>query len=137
MRYMIVVLLLGALTFGASAPTWVDSSHVLGTLIFAQEIRLGGGSVVCWGKATDPDGDLLDISLLSPPSGTAMSVDPNGSWQWTWTPTAIGVYYFALQAEELPSPYGGRRLNTLVTTAVRVLPENQPPVITPGGCTVR
>jgi len=133
-----VVLLLASLTLGVSSPSWVDPTKVVGTLIFAHDLRLNSGWIACWGTATDPDGDQLEITLVNPPAGATLTTDPNGAWQWNWTPTAMGVYYVTLMAEEAPIPPDGqshgRLLNALVTTAIRVGPENQPPVITPGGC---
>jgi len=137
---VLVVGLLASITLGVASPSWVDPSKVVGTLIFAHEFRLNSGYIACWGTATDPDGDALEITLVNPPDGAALTVDPNGSWIWKWTPPAMGTYYVTLMAKEAivpPDEQGhGLILNTLVTTAVRVGPENQPPVVTPGGCRV-
>ena len=67
--------------------------------------------------ATDPDGDILTYSLLTPPvHGTAM-VNPDGTWTYTPAPGYSGPDSFSILVSD---PHGGTAASTITVTVVPV-----------------
>lgn len=141
--WMLLVALVAPLVLGnvvtETQKPWVDPNHVQGRLLISVELRAGLGLQV-WGDVRDADGDSVAVTFL--PAGrtdVTFTTDPNsGYYQWTWWPQAVdeGIWYFVLKASEAPVAPNGQILSDTGTFAVRVLPANRPPVITPGGCRI-
>jgi len=118
---------------GPTLAPWVDPIQIKGNLLISVETRAGTG-VQIWGTITDPDMDPLDTTITGV-DGSVLIVDPNGAYTWTWHPATsqVGVHYVIMNTIERDMGQG-LRLTDTATFAVKVLPANQPPVITYGGC---
>lgn len=73
------------------------------------------------GNDSDPDGDRLTAALLAPPGAGSLAFAPDGSFTYTPTLNASGVYTFTYLASD----------STLTSTAsvtLTILPVNDPPL---------
>ena len=106
-----------------------------------------GRTVKYRGRACDEDGDLVQIMCtdgtltaldsagvagLTVQAGTWLTVDSTGYYQWTWTPTQVGLTYHRIRARDIRPTTDDSR-GTEGSIVIATVPGNEKPPVLCGG----